>query len=164
MKQQHRRRLSPSLLSELYDLEEDVYRLTIREAKRIGGGPPAIALRAIAAHANAALDELPPLAKERHTSIRSLSALAIDTLHRLGDAVMDQILDQEAAYRRALASIHRGVDLVRLTHAAAIEEGDDNLSSWCERWLKGRESLLNDAAVSLSWFARHPFFAALPAT
>jgi len=58
-------RLSPSLLAELYELEEDAYRLAVREAKRIGSGPPAAALRAVAAHANDALDELPKKAKER---------------------------------------------------------------------------------------------------
>jgi len=160
----HRRRLSPTLLNELYDLEEDTYRLSFREAKRIGGGPPANALRAVAAHSSAALDELPSIAKARHHSIGSLAALAMDTFRRVGDAVMDQVLDQEHAYRRTLTAIHKGIDLVRLVHAAAHEEGDDDLAMWCERWLGGREGLAQDAAVALAWFARHPFFSALPAT
>lgn len=157
-----RERLSPSLLPELYELEEDCYRLALREAKRIGCGPPSSALRAVAAHANEALDELPALAKVRSVRLGSASALAFDTLRRVWDVVMDQIVDHEHAYRRALTALRRGIDLVRLVHAAARDEGDDALATWCQRWLDGRERLVEDAADQLEWFARHPFFSRLP--
>ena len=157
-----RERLSPSLLPELYELEEDCHRLALREAKRIGCGPPASALRAVAAHANEALEELPRLAKARAVRLGSIGALAFDTLRRVWDVVMDQIVDHEHAYRRALSALRRGIDLVRLVHAAARDEGDDALATWCHRWLDGRERLVEEAADQLEWFARHPFFSRLP--
>lgn len=157
-----RERLSPSLLAELHDLEEDSYRLALREAKRIGCGPPASALRAVAAHANEALEELPALAKARSVRLGSLGALALDTVRRVWDVLMDQIVDHEHAYRRALTALRRGIDLVRLVHAAARDEGDDALAAWCRRWLEGRERLVEEAADQLEWFARHPFFSRLP--
>lgn len=157
-----RERLAPSLLAELFELEEDSYRLSLREAKRIGCGPPASALRAVAAHANEALEELPALAKARSVRIGSIGALAFDTMRRVWDVVMDQIVDHEHAYRRALTALRRGIDLVRLVHAAARDEGDDKLAIWCQRWLDGREPLVEDAADQLEWFARHPFFSRLP--
>ncbi len=157
-----RERLSPSLLAELFELEEDSYRLSLREAKRIGCGPPASALRAVAGHANEALEELPALAKARSVRLNSIGALAFDTMRRAWDIVMDQIVDHEHAYRRALTALRRGIDLVRLVHAAARDEGDDTLAVWCQRWLDGRERLVEEAADQLEWFARHPFFSRLP--
>jgi hypothetical protein len=154
-----RERLSPSLLGEVYDLEEDAYRLCIREAKRIGSGPPAIALRAVAAHANETLDGLPTLARARRVRLGSVSALALDTFRRVSDAVVDHFVDHEHAYRRALTALHKGIDLVHLLHAAAVEEGDDALASWAAKWLEAREHLVADAASELAWFGRHPFFA-----
>jgi hypothetical protein len=158
----YRERLGPSLLAELYELEEDAYRLALREAKRIGCGPPAAALRAVAAHANAALDELPAKARMRHVRLGSVGSLAIDTMHRLRDIVMDQLVDHEHGYRRALTAFRRGIDLVHLVFAAAVDEGDDELAKWCQEWLRGRERLVGRAAEQLTWFAHHPFFSRLP--
>jgi hypothetical protein len=158
----HRERLSLSLISELYDLEEDAYRLSIREAERIGWGPPAVTLRAVAAHANDALEELASIAKSRHVRIGSFGAVVADTFRRVRDVVVDQLVDHEQAYRRALGTLHRGIDLVHLAHAAATDEGDDALAQWCHRWLHARERLVSEAAGELAWFARHPFFSRLP--
>ena len=155
-------RLSTSLLAELYDLEEDSYRLALRQAKRIGSGPPSAALRAVAAHAGAALDELPAMAQARGVRIRSVNALLLDTLRRTRDVLMDHVVDHEHGYRRALATLRRGIDLVHLTLAAARDEGDDELASWCREWMRGRERLVGEAADELEWFGRHPFFARLP--
>jgi len=159
-----RERLSPSLLAELYELEEDSYRLSLREARRLGSGPPATALRAVAAHANEALEELPAVARGRRVRLGSASALALDTLRRVRDVVVDQFVDHEHAYRRALTALRRGLDLGRLIHAAARDEGDDALAAWCQHWVSGRERLVDAAAAELDWFARHPFFARLPGT
>jgi hypothetical protein len=157
-----RERLSSSLLAELHELEEDSYRLSLREAKRVGCGPPASALRAVVGHAASALEELPAIARTRHVRIHSMGALVLDTLRRVRDIVMDQVVDNEHGYRRALTTLRRGIDLVHLTRAAARDEGDEVLEMWCERWLRARERLVADAASELDWFARHPFFARLP--
>lgn len=155
-------RLSTALLAELYDLEEDSYRLSLRQARRIGFGRPTAALRAVAGHAGAALEELSTLATARGVRLGSLHALFFDTLRRTRDVVMDQMIDHEHGYRRALATLRRGIDLVRLTLAAARTEGDDALATWCREWLRGRERLVADAADELEWFGQHPFFARLP--
>jgi hypothetical protein len=161
MNAMQRERLSPSLLAELYELEEDAYRLSIREAKRIRSGPPANALRAVAAHANETLEELPAVARVRHVRLGSAGALALDTFRRMRDVVMDQIVDHEHAYRSALTALHRSIDLVHLVQAAASDEGDDALATWCRGWLRGREELVSDVANELEWFGRHPFFSRL---
>jgi len=154
-------RLSSSRLAELFDLEEDAYRLSLREAVRLGSGPPSIALRAIADHASASLEALPALAAARHVKVRSLRRLAVDTLKRARDAVLSPMLDEEHAYRRTLATLHRGLDLVVLVASAAEHEGDDALAGFCRRWIEARGRLVADAAKELAWFARHPFFARL---
>lgn len=154
-------RLSPSLLAELFDLEEDAYRLCLREAERIGAGPPAVALRAVVAHANESLETLPGLAERRRAKVRSIGALLFDTGRRLRDAAVDPFLDEEHAYRRALTSLHRGLDLVRLVATAAENEGDDALARWCEHWLSAREKLVAEVTRELAWFGRHPDFARL---
>lgn len=155
----HRARLSTSLLSELFDYEEDAYRLSLREADRIGSGPPAVALRSVVAHANGALEDLPALAAERHVRLGSAGSLLLDTLHRVRDVIADQLSDREHGYRRALATLHQGIDLVRLAHEAAVNEGDDALAAWCERWLDVRERFVADVSRELAWFAAHPSLA-----
>ena len=56
-------------MTELFQTERSAYRHPIREAKRLGDVPPAIALRAVAAHANEVLDELPKLARARGLAV-----------------------------------------------------------------------------------------------
>jgi hypothetical protein len=154
-------RLSSSLLPELFDLEEDAYRLSIREAVRLGSGSPSVVLRAIADHASTSLEALPDLAATRHVRVRSVRALGADLMKRLRDAVLDPFMDEEHAYRRTLSTLHRGIDLVQLVASAAEHEGDDALARFCHHWLETRGRLLADAAKELSWFGRHPFFARL---
>ena len=159
MNAMNRERLSTSLLSELFDLEEDAYRLSLREADRLGSGPPAVALRSVVAHTNDALEDLPVLAADRSVRIGSAGSLFFDTLHRVRDAIADQLSDMEHGYRRALATLHEGIDLVRLTHDAAVNEGDDALATWCDRWLDVRERFVADVSRELAWFAAHPLLA-----
>lgn len=156
-----RERLSPTLLAELFDCEEDAYRLSVRQAARIGWGPPALALRAVVAHANESLETLPGLAAERRVQLHSMGALAADTWRRVRDAAVDPFIDQEHAYRRTLTALRSGNDLVRLVRTAAANEGDEDLEQWCARWLETRDHLVEDVAAELAWFARHPFFARL---
>jgi hypothetical protein len=153
--------LSASLLVELHALEEDTYRLSLRVARRLGAGPPAAALRAVAGHAGEALHELPKLARSRGVRLRSFGALAMDTARRARDVVVGHVVDHEHGYRRALATMRRGVDLVRLTLAAARDEGDGELATWCRAWMQGRDRLIAAVAEELEWFVRHPQVARL---
>jgi hypothetical protein len=154
-------RLTTSLLAELHALEEDSYRLALRVATRLGSGPPAAALRAVAGHAGEALHELPAIARRRGVRLHFVSALLTDTARRARDIVVDHVVDREHGYRRALATLRRGIDLVRLTLAAAHDEGDDDLATWCTAWMRGRERLVAAVADELDWFAHHPQFARL---
>ncbi len=154
-------RLSASLLAELYTLEEDSYRLSLRAARRLGSGLPAAALRAVAGHAGEALNELPALARCRGIRLRSLGGLLMDTTRRLRDVLVDQRLDDEHGYRRALATMRRGIDLVRLTLAAARAEGDGALAAWCRSWMRGREALVSAVGDELESFGRVPALAQL---
>lgn len=155
--------LTRSLLAELYDLEEDGYRLSNREANRLGKHPPATALRAVAAHANESLEELRGLARARNVTLSAPRALFLDTLRRMRDVVVVPFIDHDHAYRRALAVLRRGIDLVTLIGSAAHDECDDDLAAWCSRWLAGRTELVRAAAMELDWFAHHPAIARLPA-
>jgi hypothetical protein len=157
-----RERLSPSLLLELFELEEESYRLSLREAKRLGSGEPAAMLRALSAHASESLDELLEVAKQRRVRLGSAGAIAKDTLRRVRDVVRTPLLDHEHAYRNALSALRRGTDLGRLLQAAASDEGDDALAAWTKRWVDARERLVDDAASQLAWFATHPLLARLP--
>lgn len=154
-----RERLTPSLLAELYDLEEDSYRLSNRAATRLGPEHPATVLRAVAAHANESLNELREIARARQVSIAAPRALALDTLRRLRDRVVFR--DHEHAYRRALGALHRSMDLVALLRSAAHDEGDEHLAAWCLRWLSGRAQLIANLTAELDWFGQHPWIARL---
>lgn len=145
-----------SSIAELYELEQHAYRLVIREAKRIGRGPPAVALRAVAGHANETLEELPRLASQRGVRLGSTRALLLDAVDRVRDLLRSPMVDREYAYRQALTALRRGLDLARSATVAAIGAGDEALATWFERWLRGREELVDDAADELEWFTRHP--------
>lgn len=148
-------RWSMPLLAELYELEEDGYRLALREAKRIGTGPPADALRAIAGHANETLEELPGIARARNVRLGSLRALVLDTIRRIRDVGWARFAIPERAYRRTLTALHRSADFVELVRIVATAEDDDALATWCDRWLRGRERLISSVARQLGWFALH---------
>jgi hypothetical protein len=151
-----RTRLLPSLVAELYAIERLAYRQPIRIAERLGGDLPAIALRAVAAHANETLDELPKIALERGIGLTSVSALASGAVGFVTRVVRERIEDAEHRYRETLLEMRRGIDLVRLVRAAAEDEGDRPLVAWCDRWMPVRERLVGEVAGELAWFGRHP--------
>lgn len=151
-----RPRLLPSLVAELHSAERIAYKAPIHTAERLGEVLPAIALRAVAAHANEALDEIPEIARERGIGLTSVPALAgelVDDVRRHLFAVFG---DAEHAYRAALLEMRRGIDLVHLVRAAADDEGDFPLVRFCDRWLRIRERLVSEVADELAWFGRHP--------
>jgi hypothetical protein len=117
---------------------------------------PSVALRAVAAHANESLDELPKLARERGVGLTSVSALAGEAMAHVGHALRSRLGDAEHVYRATLLEMRRGIDLVRLVRAAAEDEGDRALVAWCDRWMSVRERLVDGVADELAWFGRHP--------
>jgi hypothetical protein len=156
-----RPRLLPSLMTELFQTERSAYRHPIREAKRLGDVPPAIALRAVAAHANEVLDELPELARARGLSAAGVGMIIGETFSDVRHFFADRLIDRERSYRGTLLGMRHGIDLVRLLRAAAEDEADAELVSWCERWLGVRERLVAGVERELEWFGHHQAFAAL---
>lgn len=152
-------RLLPALLTELFQTERSAYRHPIREAERLGDVPPTIALRAVAAHANEALDELPKLAKARGVRLTTVGEIAGEMFSAIRQAVVDRFADRERSYRGTLLGMRHGIDLVRLLRAAADEEQDHEIVAWCDRWLPVRERLVHGVEAELTWFGHHPAFA-----
>lgn len=155
-----RPRLLPSLVTELFQTERSAYRHPIREATRLGDVPPAIALRAVAAHANEVLDELPRLARARGIAVAGVGAMIGETFSDVRHFFADRLVDRERSYRGTLLGMRHGIDLVRLLRAAAEDEADAELVTWCERWLRVRERLVAGVERELDWFGHHQTFAA----
>lgn len=147
-------------MTELFQTERSAYRHPIREAKRLGDVPPAIALRAVAAHANEVLDELPELARARGVAAARVGTIIGETFSDVRHFFADRIIDRERSYRGTLLGMRHGIDLVRLVRAAAEDEADLELVSWCDRWLSVRERLVSGVEREIDWFGHHQAFAA----
>ncbi len=153
------KRLVPSLLVELYRVEHSTCRHSMRESSLIGNVPPGTAARVIAAHASLVLDDLVTLAKKRDISLTTLGSVVGDAWRYMRDVVRGPFLDLEHSYRETLLGAREGIDLVRLLRSAAVDDGDDELVAWCDRWLPTRTRLVREAADELEWMAKHPAFA-----
>jgi hypothetical protein len=141
-------------LAALYDLEQETHRLLIREATRLGSSRSALALRVTAEHVGETIEDLERLATKRGLRLGSASAVALDTLRRLRDVIID---DSVRRRQMLLASLREGIDLVRVLYAKATGEGDESLAALCEHWLEVRERLVGDL------LARHAPSAGEPA-
>lgn len=151
----YRERL-PSLLAALREREQEAHRLSVREAKRIRTGPPAMALRLVIAHTNETLDELAEMARQRQIDLGSVAAVALDTIRRVRDALTHQVVDGATACDRALSVLHEGLELARRLEPVAVTEGDDALVRWCRRWLCARERLFLDLTKELASLSQGP--------
>ncbi len=158
-----RPRLLPSLFVELFQMERSAYRQPIVAAERLGDVPPSIALRAVAAHANEALDELPKLAKARGIRLSTPRQLLGDALSAVRSFVVDRLVEMERASRETLLGLRHGIDLVHLLRDAAADEADWELVAWCDRWLPVRERLVAGVEDELAWRPHRPAFIFVPA-
>lgn len=120
--------MSTNLLGQLSDLEEDVYHAGLRECHEA----PAIAIRAIVAHASETLDELC-----KYTSSSIVAALS----HSVSRLVHEALGEEDDVLYLA----QKGVPLVLRIHAQAKRDGDRARVRWCERWLYARTRLLEQA-------------------
>lgn len=148
--------LSADLFAELLQNERSASRNPRREAERLGVVPPASALRAVAAHADETLDELPRLVRERGLRGVETYALAGEAFSAARHLVMSRVLDAEHAYRATLLGLRQGIDIVRLLRAAADEDGDGALVDHLDRWLAVRLRLVAGVEAELGWFGHHP--------
>jgi hypothetical protein len=123
-----------------------------RESRRLGeDAPPAIALRAVAAHAVEMRPRFVAIL-EGHDIPVGRGGLGA-ALAALRDLVVDRIVHGERAYRIALLDLRHGLDVVRLLREAA--RGDQLLGviRWCDDWLGVRRALISQAERELAWFA-----------
>jgi hypothetical protein len=155
-----RPRLLPTLVTELFQTERSAYRQPIREAKHLGDVPPASALRAVSAHANEVLDELPGLARARGVRLAAAGQIIGETFSDVRHFFADRVVDRERSYRGTLLGLRHGIDLVRLLRATADDEGDTDLAVFCDRWLSVRERLVAGVERELEWLGHHPLFSA----
>lgn len=152
-----------TLVHELFQTERSAKVHPIVEAERLGDVPPARALRAVSAHAERALAELPPLVKRHQLPDSKVGRLVGSTFSTLRDRMFDLLLSAEKSYRGTLLGIRHGVDLVELIQYVAREAGDLVLVEWCGRWLERRRPLVEEVARELKWFAADPDRARAPA-
>lgn len=152
-----------NLVRELFQTEQSAKNHPRIEAERLGDVPPAHVLLAIAAHAEAALAELPPLVT-RHDLPHSTGGKIVGAaFSSLRDNFVDLLLSSEKSYRGTLLGMRHGVDLVELVQYVARQEGDSDLVAWCVAWLDKRRPLVEAAAGELAWFAANPDRAREPA-
>lgn len=156
------RKLLDTLVRELYQAERAAQRHGALEADRLGGVPPASAMRAVARDADAVLRELPALSRKLGLPV-SPPGVSMGTLFSiLRTTVADRLIDKERSYRGTLLGLRHGVDLVRLLRSAARTDKHKDLATWCGAWLERREPLVDEVAHHLTWFGRHPSQALAP--
>jgi hypothetical protein len=153
-----------TLVHELFQTERSAKLHPVVEAERLGDVPPARVLRAVAAHAELALAELPPLVKRHQLPDSRVGRLIGSAFSSLRDRVLDRTLSREKSYRGTLLGMRHGVVIGALIEHVDREDGDQILAEWCERWLERRRGLVEDAARELAWFAANPDRARAPAT
>lgn len=152
-----------NLMRELFQTERSAKEHPTVEAERLGDVPPAHAMRAVAEHAEAALADLPRLAKAHDLPDSAGGEAAGKALSILRDTFGDLLLSVEKSYRGTLLGMRHGVDLVELIREVAHGEGIPELAAWCSAWLDRRRPLVEAAAKELAWFATHPDRATEPA-
>jgi hypothetical protein len=145
-----------TLVRELFQTENSARLHPVVEAERLGDVPPARALRAVAAHALEALDELPPLVTRQGLPVSHAGKRLGAALSALRDHFIDLLINTEKSYRGTLIGMRHGVDLVELIQYTAHEQGDLELARWCGEWLDRRRPLVEETAHQLAWFAANP--------
>lgn len=152
-----------NLVRELFQTEQSAKDHPVLEAERLGEVPPAVALRAVAAHARRTLAELPPLVRRHDLPVSNGGRRLGTAFSTIRNRFADLILTAERSYRGTLLGMRHGVDLVILIQSVARMEGDVGLANWCDHWLERRRPLVEAAAQELAWFAANPARAREPA-
>ena len=152
-----------NLVRELFQTEQSAKDHPIVEAERLGDVPPALVLRAVAAHAEQALAELPPIVTRHDLPVSEGGKTVGAAFSAIRDHFADLLLNAEKSYRGTLLGMRHGIDLVELIQYVAQEDKDEALVAWCRKWLEQRRPLVEAAARELAWFATHPSHARQPA-
>lgn len=120
-------------------------------------------MRAVSAHAEAVLAELPSLMRARGLPVSAGGSAVGKAFSVLRKELADRVLSKEKSYRGTLLGMRHGVDLVELIQYVATVEGDALLAAWCARWLSTRRPLVEAVAGELAWLAARPALATQPA-
>lgn len=148
--------LLDNLSRELFQTETSAARHCAREADRLGSTPPALALRAVAEHAQKVLEQLPGLAERNGMVVSKGGKVTGELFSQLRDKLADLLIDSERSYRGTLLGCRHGLDVVRLLLQVAVVLGNDELDNFCTAWLNTRSVLVQQLEDELAWFAKHP--------
>lgn len=166
---------------ELYERERSAYRHAMRQAEQLGevdarereetGGegvdgrppakpatlpPPAVSLRAVAAHAGESIDAMIRIAKDRDYPGPSVGHFVTATATNALAALLHKVSHHEPSYREILAELHDDLELAREVRALAVRDGDEAIVAFLDAWLPIRSRMLRDATGELDWFVAHP--------
>jgi hypothetical protein len=149
--------LRGKLTRELAQSEQSARVHPVREARRLGDVPPAMALLALSDHAVAMSSRLDSLMRRRgqRTGLRLGHAVG-RLFSALRHGLFDRLIGAERSYRGTLLGFHHGLDVARLLREVAHRTGDLPLATFCDDLLGQRTALLERAEQSLAWFADHP--------
>ena len=145
-----------TLFTELFQTERSADVHSTREADRLGGAPPALALRLVAAHAQGAMGEIVELAEARGFADTRAGVGVGSMFSQFRDGLADHLISRERSYRVTLLGMRHGMDVVRSVRFVAEAAGDTGLSTFCQTWLEHRAPLVDRVAAELAWFARNP--------
>jgi hypothetical protein len=145
-----------SLARELFQTETSAARHCRREAERLADTGPAQALRAVAAHAEVVLEELPGLAERNDMPVSKGGRMTGALFSQLRDKMFDMLIDSDRSYRGTLLGCRHGLDVVRTIQQLAKCMGKTELDAFCANWLNTRTVLVQRLEDELAWFAQHP--------
>lgn len=151
----NQRTLLDNLTREVFQTETSASRHSRREADRYGDAPPALALRAVATHADRVLAALPALA-ESNELVYSKGGVAVGELFSQGrDKLADFLIDSERSYRGTLLGMRHGIDVFRLLNETASAIHNYELRDFTKSWLEERLPLVQRVDEELKWFAEN---------
>jgi hypothetical protein len=127
-----------------------------REARRLGDSPPAWALRALGAHAQAMEPRIDGIVSQRQPLGALVGRKVGELFSALRHLMFDRMIDVERSYRGTLLGFHHGLSTARLLHDVAERLDEPDIVSFCETWLRERMRLLENAERELHWFAEMP--------
>jgi hypothetical protein len=141
----------------MFQTEMSAARHSKREANRYDdNAPPALALRAVASHAERVLIELPAVAERNDLVISKGGALAGELFSQGRDKLADMLIDRERSYRGTLLGMRHGIDVFRLLHELSSAIHNYELRDFTKSWLEERLPLVQRVDEELHWFAENP--------
>lgn len=152
----HLLRLRRKLCRELAQSERDARLHTRREARRLGEVPPALALRAIAAHAEGVRPRFEALVGRDQPFGTLLGYTVAAMFSGARHLLLDRVIDRERSYRATLLGLYHGVDVARLLRDVCARGGDVYLARFCDELVAERGVLLEQAQHALGWYADAP--------